>query len=255
LEYFLLIFFGGLGLHKFYLGKIGEGIAYLFVGTIDFISLQVIIFNAGRYWEPSFFTIILLLVSVIFLLNDLFTLSEQVSKYDKKLRIDLLAQFGIIIKKDTSNENSDDTFLDIIMSKFNLSEDYINVKNYEIIEDDEFIDNKDGTVTHKKTGLMWQRFAVGQTWDGNNCNGNGQKINWEDATKLKISFSGYNDWRLPTKNELMTLTSTKNNSGLYWSSTSVSDNDKCAWLVNFYSNSLDFYHKSNKNHVRLVRSI
>ena len=44
LAYCLLIFFGGLGLHKFYLGKVGWGITYLVVGTIDFIFFFMLFF-------------------------------------------------------------------------------------------------------------------------------------------------------------------------------------------------------------------
>ena len=99
LAYFLLIFFGGLGLHKFYLGKIVEGIAYLIVGTIDFIFLQIIIFNADSYWEPTAFVYILFGLSGIFLLFDLLTLSTQISEQEKVLRRDLLAKFGIKVSK------------------------------------------------------------------------------------------------------------------------------------------------------------
>jgi hypothetical protein len=99
LAYFLLIFFAGLGLHKFYLGKIAEGIIYLIVGTVDFVFLQFIIFNADRNWEPSAFVYILFGVSGIFLLFDLLTLSTQISQQEKVLRRDLLAKFGITVSK------------------------------------------------------------------------------------------------------------------------------------------------------------
>ncbi len=66
LAYILLIFFGGLGLHKFYLGKIVAGIAYLIVGTINIIFIQLIIFNADKYWEPPALLIIWFCVSSFF---------------------------------------------------------------------------------------------------------------------------------------------------------------------------------------------
>jgi TM2 domain-containing membrane protein YozV len=108
LAYFLLIFFGGLGLHKFYLGKIGEGIAYLIVGTIDFIFLQIIIFNADKYWEPNGFIFVLFGISAIFLLSDLFTLPTQIAEQEKLLRIDLLIKFGILFEIVDKFKNSED---------------------------------------------------------------------------------------------------------------------------------------------------
>jgi hypothetical protein len=234
LAYFLLIFFGGLGLHKFYLGKIGEGIAYLIVGVIDLIFLQVIIFNADRYWEPSALVYLLFGVSTFFLLFDLFTLSNKISEDDKKLRIELLAQFGIVLKNEIIE---DDNFLS---------------DNYTV---DSFIDNQDGTVTNKLTGLMWQRFSIGQTWDGEACIGNPIKMSWDDAMKLTSDFAGYSDWRLPTKYELMILMSANKNQkvGLYWSSSPYVNYSGYEWFVYFFSASSDYYYENNLNLVRLVR--
>ena len=56
------------------------------------------------------------------------------------------------------------------------------------------IDNENGTVSDPKTGLMWKRVMEGLPL--NNV-----------VAKLKghDSFAGYNDWRLPTLEELKTL--------------------------------------------------
>jgi hypothetical protein len=58
-----------------------------------------------------------------------------------------------------------------------------------------FVDNKNGTVTDTKTGLMWA------------AKDNGSKINWYDAKKYCESYrgGGYSDWRLPTISELSGL--------------------------------------------------
>ncbi|MEN9597148.1 MAG: hypothetical protein RL236_1582, partial [Pseudomonadota bacterium] len=66
-------------------------------------------------------------------------------------------------------------------------------------------DNGDGTVTFKANGLMWQRCSVGQTWTGETCSGAATEMTWADAMKLTSNFAGHNDWRLPTKDELMQL--------------------------------------------------
>lgn len=43
--YILLIFFGGLGIHRFYLGKVGTGILWLFTGGLLGIGVLVDIFT------------------------------------------------------------------------------------------------------------------------------------------------------------------------------------------------------------------
>jgi hypothetical protein len=43
----------------------------------------------------------------------------------------------------------------------------------------DFDDNKDGTVTHKRTGLIWQRCPVGQIWTGTTCSTSFPRAAWE----------------------------------------------------------------------------
>lgn len=144
-----------------------------------------------------------------------------------------------------------------------------------------FIDNKNGTVTFKTSGLTWQQCAVGQNWTGTTCNGNAKKMNWGEAMKLTSNFAGYNDWHLPTKDELMTLVecsddqynqdgSCKNynltnkptinkmafpntNSSVFWASSSFVNLSYYAWGVYFSSGHPYYYIKFNKSNVRLVR--
>jgi hypothetical protein len=146
---------------------------------------------------------------------------------------------------------------------------------------DEFVDNKNGTVTHNSTGLTWQKCSVGQTWTGETCSGEATKMTWNDAMELSNSFAGYNDWRLPTKEELMTLVfcsdgeydadgSCKNitdvptinstyfpntQSDSYWSSSPVANYSSGAWDVDFYGGYSDGHLKSYNFFVfvRLVR--
>ena len=72
---------------------------------------------------------------------------------------------------------------------------------------DAFKDNDDGTVTDPRSGTVWQRCAVGQSWNGVSCTGDGRKLAWWDAMRAakEDKYLGKTDWRLPTKNELLAV--------------------------------------------------
>ena len=65
-----------------------------------------------------------------------------------------------------------------------------------------FVDNGDETVSDRKTGLMWKKTDTMidlKKW-----------VNYQDSVdyvrELKEKrFAGYNDWRLPTKDEMYSL--------------------------------------------------
>ncbi|MGE0372114.1 MAG: DUF1566 domain-containing protein [Gammaproteobacteria bacterium] len=72
----------------------------------------------------------------------------------------------------------------------------------------------DGTVTHKATGLMWMRCALGQTWDGKGCTGVHREFTWaevaEEVERLnKEGYAGFNDWRYPVIPELASIVERK----------------------------------------------
>lgn len=58
-----------------------------------------------------------------------------------------------------------------------------------------FVDNGDGTITDKATGLMWMQ------------NDSGSGMTWENALSYaeNNTFSGYTDWRLPDVKELQSI--------------------------------------------------
>jgi Protein of unknown function (DUF1566) len=63
-----------------------------------------------------------------------------------------------------------------------------------------FIDNKDGTVTDPRDGLVWKRCAEGAIWDGSSCSVTRDKMDWYSAMAIakKSQFLGESNWRLPT---------------------------------------------------------
>jgi len=61
-----------------------------------------------------------------------------------------------------------------------------------------FIDNNDGTISDKATGLMWSQ------------NDSNDGMNWQDALawvqiKNNENYLGHNDWRLPNAKELQSI--------------------------------------------------
>ncbi|MBV5309698.1 DUF1566 domain-containing protein [Chromatium okenii] len=149
-------------------------------------------------------------------------------------------------------------------------------------------DNNDGTVTDVKTNLQWMRCSLGQEWKNGTCIGKAKRYNWDDAHKAveslnrNIGYAGYQDWRLPTIDELKSLVYCSSGqpkpwndtgkpcegnyakptidsgafpntpSSWFWSGSPIPNSDG-AWNVNFNDGYLDLTHRSNDYHVRLVR--
>lgn len=117
-----------------------------------------------------------------------------------------------------------------------------------------FIDNKDGIVIDIQTGLMWERSP------------HERRYIWEDAQKYckRLSLGGYADWRLPSKEELLSIVDENRKdltidpifrcfSASYWSSTTGGDNMSIVWPVNFYNGHVYSINKSISCYVRAVR--
>jgi len=141
-----------------------------------------------------------------------------------------------------------------MLTKFNF---FDRTKNTAGAFTNDFVDNGDGTVTDRVTGLMWQK------------GGSPEGMTWADSkeyiNKLNSGqFGGYSDWRLPTIEELASLIKSMRAKGLYidpifserqefcWSADTF-DTD-IAWYVGFKAGMIRhifrfFYH------VRAVRTI
>jgi len=137
-----------------------------------------------------------------------------------------------------------------------------------------FLDNGNGTVTDKTSGLMWKKCSEGQTWRkaGNRCEGEAAGYSWDDALNnveimnTRSGTAGFKDWRLPTIKELATLVDYERETPIdlemfpatpalwYWSSTPFHRFPKRAWFVAFGYGDISTERIDNQGlHVRLVR--
>ncbi|WP_201091323.1 DUF1566 domain-containing protein [Thiocystis minor] len=163
------------------------------------------------------------------------------------------------------------------------SENVAEVPHTQLIND-RYIDNGDGTVTDTTTGLQWMRCSLGQNWNGRTCLGEAKILIWDEAMRQPqdFSYAGHRDWRMPTKDELLTLvycssgrpqtwnmtgdscdgeyarptidqTAFPNPPSSYvWSGSPYAGYSSHAWYVYFGYGYAHYYDRSYSSHVRLV---
>jgi len=102
------------------------------------------------------------------------------------------------------------------------------------------------------TGLMWQyTFEPGQTWQN------------ALSTCSTTSYAGFDDWRLPNRNELLSLVNTSSYAPAtdfpnmpverFWSSCTQPEDTAQAWDVNYNDGYLFYSGKTDLKNVRCVR--
>jgi hypothetical protein len=139
------------------------------------------------------------------------------------------------------------------------------------------VDNNDGTVTDRATGLMWQMGGSSGSLDHRSAKEYVMQLNWQ-------RFVGYTDWRMPTIEELASLIQRTRRNGVYIDPVFDDSQTKCwsadtgeginsiyigVWIVDFRQGQIliadDFkstghtapvssLRKNYMNHVRAVRS-
>ena len=134
--------------------------------------------------------------------------------------------------------------------------------------DSKFTVRLNGTVVHKPTGLMWMRCSLGQNWDDKTCSGTASTYAWAAALQAadRQTFAGYNDWRLPNKNELESIleeqcvTPAINETMFpatppvyFWTSSPFVGLANGAWSIDFGYGSVNATVKTGQLNVRLVR--
>ncbi|NOZ54592.1 MAG: DUF1566 domain-containing protein [Gammaproteobacteria bacterium] len=132
--------------------------------------------------------------------------------------------------------------------------------------------NADGTILDTQSGLTWLRCPLGMKWDTKRCRNIPERMNWSDAqsniSKLNEQggYAGFQDWRLPTLDELSTLVERQCyapaiNSEIFpdtpligfWSSTTDPDYQQGAWLVYFLHGSRYMGNQGYEWAIRAVR--
>ncbi|MFH0729814.1 MAG: DUF1566 domain-containing protein [Pseudomonadota bacterium] len=120
------------------------------------------------------------------------------------------------------------------------------------------IDNGDGTITDKVTGLMWQK------------QDDGIIRSWESALTHceTLSIADYDDWRMPNIKELTSIVDfcerypsvdttffPNTAASPYWSASSRAGSPEGAWIIDFSDGDGDADSKSSMYNVRGVRGI
>jgi hypothetical protein len=136
----------------------------------------------------------------------------------------------------------------------------------------DFVDNNDGTVTDRATGLMWEK-------NGSSFLSNRRAKKYIEQLNSR-RFAGYYDWRMPTVEELASLLARKRDSGVHLNPVFDRKQSRCwtadkgeskswswykgAWLIDFKNGQVNeaywrgekggSYSKNPENHVKAVRS-
>jgi hypothetical protein len=118
---------------------------------------------------------------------------------------------------------------------------------------------------HKR--LMWQRCALGQSWDGRTCVGRPHKFEWTSAAAHREVHCGFADWHLPELADLEDLVAEGTIPAIdeavfpntppssFWSASVSTANGAEAWYVSFGRGGAQHVFKDARFHVRLVREL
>ena len=141
------------------------------------------------------------------------------------------------------------------------------------------INETEGVVLDRSTGLMWQQCEVGLSYNAENksCVGSTQKLTWQQALleANDSSHASYTDWHVPNIKELASIIDhscaspalaklelgiflfsnelISGEEGDYWSSTTVSLEPQYAWTFQVADGKNRYLKKTQTGRLRLVR--
>ena len=133
-------------------------------------------------------------------------------------------------------------------------------------QEQKFVETQSGIVDMPSLNLQWSKCNVGETWAGQQCSGRATAMDYLTASSFAKSADlySYDDWRLPTKEELMSLVDANCNlpsASLRFFPTMLNSQYWSSERYSFYAHVVSFDHgltfstqMSTLNVVRLVRT-
>lgn len=142
---------------------------------------------------------------------------------------DALASDGVNLRSQPKQLSDND--IKSILTKYHF---FDRTKNPKGDFANEFVDNGDGTVTDRSTGLMWQK------------DGSIDGMKWQDAKKYvnKLNtekYAGLSDWRLPTIEELVSLMKPMKSEGRLYIDSVFSDKQDVCWSSDTFGSDTAWY--------------
>lgn len=136
-----------------------------------------------------------------------------------------------------------------------------------------FVAQDDGAISDTSTDLMWQRCALGQRWNGSNCEGEPRALSWTEAQQAvaEVNEDGtyfFNDWRVPSIRDLASIIERQCDqprtnievfpttpADFFWTSSTRTGEDANtgAYALSFGAEGVEHHPQADEHHVRLVR--